>query len=401
MENGIQSRMVGEDVFAVVKGKQRMLYAPKKGLAVKGWTASMARWVVGLFPDITMENPCVPTVEMDITRRCNLRCVYCSVKGGDSQALVDSSVTRAAVNTLIEDAVDRGCDTAAFMFGCRGEPTNGWNELKKTIEHIKSKAAQENVTPLIYVPTNGIISAPRLTWLANNTTHIVLSFDGPAEIQNKQRPLGGNNKQESFDVVKESAELLSSLDANFSLRATISMENIDLVKVVEFLAKFNPASIFLAPIIEAGRCLETGCKSVPPDLFLTEYRKAKRYADANGIRLASIGTRIDGWIGVSCDFVVTSTGFVTVCDIAKDARLGDEFPKDCSVGRLKGDFISLDYDNLERLRRIEKSKKAFCRHCFARSHCNIACFCDPDSMDSMCYIIKALLWDSLSERIEQ
>jgi len=88
-----------------------------------------------------------------------------------------------------------------------------------TLEEI---ASAHDVEPFRYVATNGIMAEEKAAWLARHFDLIGLSCDGPADIQNSQRPRW--NGKGTSHIVERTAHVLREEGVEFQVRTTITAQ---------------------------------------------------------------------------------------------------------------------------------------------------------------------------------
>lgn len=414
MESRIISREIAPNIYWVEKQSECLLYAPLKSQVAKGRKAKIARWFVGFLTN-TLEIPEIislpTTVTLDLTHLCPLGCVYCSVDSGRDNVFLGIDIAKAAIDLVIINAQKLGVTSVGVVFGGGGEPTLAWGVLTEAILYAQKKAHGAGITPQILVATGGILDQTRVGWLAKNTTHIALSFDGPEMIQNVHRPLASGKS--SFDAVVRTAAVLKELNADFSIRAAISDLNADLTGLVEFFAHFRPKFLNFQPVVVCGRCYSTGWKGLEPDRFVQEFKGAKLVGREKNTPVVFPGTRIDRVIPEMCHayngtgFVVTNHGLVSACERVVSAN--DCFADLFVYGEYVDGVLQIDQQKLSKLKDITVDRIPYCVNCFCRWHCCGGCLNDhlsqPESKEDpfltrtnvMCYLTREIVWDLLWE----
>lgn len=147
------------------------------------------------FKDFTpfQELPNVDQFIVNLTERCNLRCIYCCYSGAyehhrshSTSNLTDEGVD--AVLTFIQNNAKKFPVCISF-YG--GEPLLKYQHLQDIILRSE-KTWRENVK--FYIATNGVLlTSTRIDWLVNHKVMIAVSIDGTAEIHNRQRITADGN----------------------------------------------------------------------------------------------------------------------------------------------------------------------------------------------------------------
>lgn len=412
MRSKIISKEVHPNIYLVKNDNKNLLYAPFKGIAIYGRRALWSRNFIQFMPNIHQIPDIISlptTVTIDLTHRCPLYCVYCSVDSGRDKKVLDLTIAKKTIDFVFENAQKSKISSVGIAFGGGGEPTLAWTILTGSINYIWLVAHNYNITPQILVATGGIISKSKAEWLSKNASHIALSFDGPELVQNTQRPL--LNGKESFNLVVQTAKLFREFNANFSIRAAISNLNSDLVGLVRFFSKFKPNLLNFQPVVICGRCYLTGWKGLAPDRFVEEFLKAKKFSESISIPLIFPGTRIERIIPEMCHayngtgFVITNRGLVSACErvLTPQDDLADLF----LYGKYQSGILRVDKEKLRILKNFKVDDISYCSNCFCRWHCCGGCLNDhlsqpendgdPFSVrtNEMCYIAREIGWGIL------
>jgi len=171
---------------------------------------------------------------LDISSACNLRCKYCSAPIEiDQSQLMSREVARSAVDFILEKS--KNCSVSFFG----GEPFMNFKTMKSVVEYGESKAEKHGAKINWSVTTNGTIINDEITeFLSDHCISVVCSIDGDREAHNSARIF--SNGKGSYDRVRTNAEkLLSSNLPSITARATISIHNLDIDKVVTHLHKIG------------------------------------------------------------------------------------------------------------------------------------------------------------------
>ena len=139
---------------------------------------------------LTWPGPGVHTLV--VTRRCNLRCVYChaSVVGEDDRSTdMTPETARAAVDLVFESPNPEL--TIEFQ---GGEPLLNWPVVKFIVDYAraKNKAAGKRLH-FGLISNFSLLDEEKLDWLAGRGVSFCTSLDGPADVHDANRVwLGGN-----------------------------------------------------------------------------------------------------------------------------------------------------------------------------------------------------------------
>ncbi len=401
----IESRDLGGYVYWVEGGGNSFLYAPFKQLAAFDWRAALIKRVIGYIPN-NLEIPAIPplpvTATLDCTHSCPLECRYCSVVAGRDPKIMDFTVAETAVDIIIANGKQTGYQPT-LVFGAGGEPLMAWQLLKRIVNYARAKAKATGMELKVVMTTCGAVPAERISWAVQNIDDIVLSFDGPAEIQNAQRPFA--NGRPSFETVDATARQLFQLNATFSIRATITRNNINIAQLVKFFSQYQPRFINVQPLSKCGRCLTGDCYdslAVTPEEFVAQFITAQRTSD---IPLVFPGVDIGRITPVSCHaynntgMVVTNWGLLSACErvLSADDPLAGQF----IYGQVVDGTIQTKTNQINTVDEIP-----LCHNCFMRWHCQGQCHHDrlAETGDRLgkyahgCQIVRQIGWHLLYNR---
>ncbi len=142
----------------------------------------------------------VPIVDMTLflTQSCNLNCTYCFGKGGayGSGGSLEERTAYRAVDWLIERSGKRKKIHVSF-FG--GEPFLKFPMMKAVTKYAQRRARAVNKAISFSVTTNAtLLGDEEIAFVRDNDVSVMVSFDGPREIQDAQRPFADGKG--SYDV---------------------------------------------------------------------------------------------------------------------------------------------------------------------------------------------------------
>ena len=205
----------------------------------------------GFFREIFHMPISSPTVErvykslmLLCTRQCNLRCIYCYASAtGNGQHM---SVATAIEATQFYIAhTDR---TLRVSFHGGGEPTLNMPVIHAVTDLILREATNRPTS--FSIVTNGTADEKTLDWLIEKRFSFSLSWDGPPDIQNRNRPfIGGRG---SANNLERTAEYLNAKNYPFFVRATLSPID-DVEKTLSYFARFGVKHLHIEPLFPHGR----------------------------------------------------------------------------------------------------------------------------------------------------
>jgi len=311
------------------------------------------------------------------TRGCNFACRYCSFLAPDrTYGAMDLKVARDAVEWYIDLVSKSGLrDAEIHYFG--GEPFCAEEVLDLTVPLARIRAQEAGCTVRFEVATNGAFGEERCRWAADNLDTIVLSLDGPADVQNLHRPY--RDGRDSFGVVARSAELLSEGAAHLYFRSCVTDRTVDRMAEIAawFCQDYRPRGVCFEPVQPPARGEASPFAPPDPWQFAANYVQAARVLEAHGVEpvyaAADIRARRVSFCPVGRDVVIVSPdGRLSACYLLRqdwEAR-----GLDLDVGSIREDgSVVLDEGQIAFVRSLNVWNKPFCARCFCKWHCAGGC----------------------------
>lgn len=319
------------------------------------------------------------TVTLLPTFDCNLRCVYCYAQSGElSRQQLSPDVARAAIDLIVQNALVAGQKSVEVAFHGGGEPTLAWAFLTETVDYAKATTAAAGLELHTAIVTNGVLSARQREWLVKNLSHVQISFDGPADLQNTQRPLssGGN----TFEHVMETIRFFEEEQYTYGINTVITGASVNrMTELVDFFATHTTQrSLKFEPLFECGRCMYSGWTSPDPSVFAQEFLRAWAYAADKSIELlcsSSYRTILTSTFCGACgsNFIVTPEGNVTACQ--EVSSLGDERADIFMYGAYDQEHSNfvIDQERRQALAKRNIHNMPACAGCAIKWHCGGEC----------------------------
>lgn len=309
---------------------------------------------------------------------CNLRCIYCYSRAGEGVGkIMNIEVAKSAIDFIIRNAKAKGDKKVGLDFHGGGEPFIGINMglIKEAVKYFRNQAASYNLTPRVTSITNGVMNKETLEWVASNFDELNISFDGPEDIQNKQRPTieEGN----SFSDVLKTVKYLESRKFKYQLRATITKDSVSrMPEIVEFFSSISSTDHFLLePLFECGRCKTSKVEAPSPEDYLKYLIKSRKVAEKLGRMANYSGSIIEGVYDCFCGsldkgfFCVLPEGDVTSC--LEVCRTSDPRANIFIIGKYDFDAKKFIFykDRIQTLRSRNVDNIPNCADCFAKYNC--------------------------------
>jgi len=360
------------------------------------------------------DDPFFPTQALLLlTENCNLRCGYCYSHGGDSKTNLPLHVAKSAIDLIVSNAVNQGA-VATIRYHGGGEPTLRWETLTETVTYLRASARDSGIPSHIALNTNGVLSEVKIAWIAKNIDSVFISFDGPREVQNLQRPLASGRG--TFDSVWHTMERFSAMRKPFAIRSTITAENCDcLPELVEMVASLGISGIELEPLTRCGRAYTTGAMPPTPQQYIHAYKEAHRRARELDVRLLYSGIRLGGVSPIFCgaagrNFAVTPSGLATMCHRVSDpSEPGADSYIFGGYSEASGRF-EFDFEKVDRMAGLHCESSSACKDCFAKWNCSGGCYTQNQAetgalllseRNEKCDITRELTKFAIAEKLKQ
>lgn len=309
------------------------------------------------------------------TTRCNLRCIYCYANAGTRHVDMPWEIAQAAIEFVIDNARAVGRDDFIVGFHGGGEPTVNWKLVQQATLYARQRAKDLGLDVKIHCATNGVLSLSKREFVVSNFTGMNISLDGPANIQDRQRPLA--NGKGSFAHVMRTIKYFQETKFPFGIRVTLTAnEGHRLSEIVRFMHEQCPQldQLHVEPVWQCGRCQMTGERPPGEKQFIAYFAEAYELAQDLGFSLFYSGARLDVLTNKFCaapgdGFSVTPEGIVSSCFEVTDPA--DPRAELFHYGHYDKDrrAFTIDHHRVARLRRLRVENILHCQDCFCKWHC--------------------------------
>ena len=306
-----------------------------------------------------------------ITQKCNLDCVYCYARGGESSKRMSWDTAKTTINYYLENKPHH----ISFTFHGAGEPTIEIDFIQKCCEYIEELYKGEK--PIRYsIITNGVVKKETLDWLIDKGFRFSVSIDGIPQVQDKQRPLKNGNPSSRY--VEKTIKRIVQSGLPYSVNGVFTSETYHLMEEsVEYFANLGVNYMRLRHAFICGRCHDNDIKSLELDTYLKYLKKAKQTAFSKGVKIAIPGYNMPFphrcGIGTGYFAGVSYEGFVTACTevTSKNHPAFNEF----CIGHVdvENDTVVLDMEKINKYRDRSYKDIDECQNCVMRDYCNGGC----------------------------
>ncbi len=311
-----------------------------------------------------------------LSNQCNLCCSYCYANATPVPTLnLELNVIRAAARLVAESCHQKNCPFTLVLHG-GGEPTLD-KDLVEQVLRIHDEVAREcQVSTFRYIATNGVMPADKARWLAQCFDRVGLSCDGPADIQNQQRPRwrGGPTSP----LVEQTARILRDQGCPFEVRGTVTRLTVQRQsEIVDYLGQqLLPAAIHMEPVYAGGRAGQAvAFEAADAADFVTHFWLARRRAARLNIPLLYAGSRLGTIHGPYCQLFrnvlhLIPGGVATACFKVTTSFQANQAGVIIGGWDKNTSSFILDEPADRTLRQtLTTPAYASCRHCFNQFHC--------------------------------
>jgi uncharacterized protein len=357
--------------------------------------------------------PFKPTIGvLLLTTACNLSCVYCYASAGSGTGKTMPLATgKWLIDRVYQNAKELGKDQFSLCIHGGGEPTVVPKRMRELVKYAHNKDIKCKVS----LTTNGYFTATAAETLLDGISEVSFSFDGLAEIQNRQRPTANGNG--SFARVFHTLKLIEQKNIPYGIRMSVMDDSVDaLPENMEFLCRNTQCHTFqVEPVFKSGRARLRDNSFKDNARFTRSFISAMEIAFEHGRHMYYSGVR--PWL-VTNSFclaphealIINHDNELTTCYEVYDRshELGELF----FYGALNDkNEPEMDFSKRDRLFEKIKFRQAACveKACFCFPHCAGDCppkaFLSQENSESgfsdRCELNRELTKEMLSFYIEK
>lgn len=161
----------------------------------------------------------ITSMALFVTQACNLRCVYCYEKKDGIK--MEEKTAFQSVDWLLRQA---GNIKKIYISFFGGEPFLNFPLIKKVAAYARESASALDKVVCFTVTTNAtLLDEEVILFLQEYEVQVLVSMDGPKEIQDKQRPFA--NDQGSYDIILPRVKKLLAVKPETRVHAVLVDSN--------------------------------------------------------------------------------------------------------------------------------------------------------------------------------
>lgn len=315
-------------------------------------------------------------LQLFVTNQCNLTCTYCQITQPRTSALAPDKLGLPDLQAMIAAFLDQAPAQSTIFF-TGGEPLLAFEKVLGCLEAVRTHMRGRDCR--VFVFTNGtLLDAERLTALASHDAAIIVSMDGPADVQNRCRVHADGVG--SYDVVAQNLDLARQLAIPFGISAVLGHHNLSSVAedARYLIERFAPRGISFNPL--HGHDTEPPVLASVPERVAEALYAVQKLAAARGVFVESV-SRYLGPIKRRHPRSIECSACGQKVVISGSGALGP-----CSVIAARGGVRSPCLRSLRRTPLFQKwanrsvSEMPVCRSCTLRHVCGGGC-----AYDALCW----------------
>lgn len=228
------------------------------------------------------------TVFIELTRKCNLRCIHCLNNSGTE---LPEQITKEEVFVLINNLIAAGVQEIRFT---GGEPLL-FDGIFECIEMATKNGLRTSLG------TNGILATPKVAQKLKDSglNSVVVSLDGTRDIHDSIRGMG------NFDKSLQGLYNLKAVGIDVRVNSVIMKNNIN--EIIE-LAKFLNAEgikLFIRQFVSSGRGVNLNELALSTDEYKQVKEKLKNELEEN-VQGHNLKNNNGTTSRINLDFVISS-----------------------------------------------------------------------------------------------
>ncbi len=184
---------------------------------------------------------------LHVAHTCNLNCKYCYADAGSygsKYKLMSKKTAQDAVDFLI-DRSKHWKNLYINFYG--GEPLLMFDLIKHLVAYAKKRAKAAGKSLSFGMSTNAtLFNKEVLNFVDKNKFSLVLSFDGPKDINDRMRPFADGRG--TYDTIVKNIRKIDKLKkCKYAVRATFTRENPHIYRITKHLVELGFKAISVEP----------------------------------------------------------------------------------------------------------------------------------------------------------
>ena len=344
------------------------------------------------------------------TRDCNANCRYCDfVAPKPNNPVMNLSLARDAINDYLLLRKASG-ETRAEVHFFGGEPFYAEDVVIFSVDYATLRAEELGLQVRFEVTTNGVYRPSLSKWIAEHIDSVVLSLDGPRDIQDTQRPT--RNGKSGFNLVFNTAKQISQGDAELILRACITQQTVNRMEEIAqwFRDEFCPSSVCFETMTPSDQSVKAKLEPPDPWEFAENFYRASQYLADYGIEAkyaaAEIGACRVSFCPLGKDaLIISPDGAIDACYLLRERW--EKKGLDLRLGQMDNGKINIYPDVITHVRSLNVDRRPLCANCFCRYHCAGGCYVNNDTnappgyFNSLCIQTRLITITNLLKRLGQ
>lgn len=308
------------------------------------------------------------TAWLHVSNACNLDCPYCYVR--KSSEAMDAQTGLQTIDTIFQVARQRQMSQVKLKYA-GGEATLQMPLIRQLHQRATELSGKLSIALQAVLLTNGVhLSTDWIDWLATTGMKVMVSLDGIAAVQDRQRPRKGGGK--SFECVEQTIARL--LQSGIKPHLSITVTATSAPQVAEVVAWALSRSL----TFQLNFYRQTALNSSPADwaieenAIITGLQSAYRVIEQALPDYPLFGGLLDKvqaqahthTCGVNQNYlVITHRGQISQCQMHVNQPVGDRFTADTVLSDLAQGMIQ----------NLPVDEKTGCQTCPYRYRCTGGC----------------------------
>ncbi len=197
--------------------------------------------------------PKITALSLNVAQSCNMGCGYCYAEQGTfggAKKVMSPETARSSVDRLLQWAPADSRVVVAFM---GGEPLLNRELLHSTVRYAAAAAQRSGHRCAFSLTTNAtLLTAADAELFADYPFSITVSIDGPAGVQDRQRPMLGGQAS-TVRTLRGLEHLLRRRPRQLDARMTVTAQSGPLVPVLDHVLALGFDAAGFAPVVAAPR----------------------------------------------------------------------------------------------------------------------------------------------------